>query len=77
MAGGSPDDVLAHIASIASRTRRDAELLANVLHGRSWPGGGDRSEPGALDWVRRWRPAGPTPPTPLCGCASGRCLLCN
>jgi hypothetical protein len=80
MAGGSPhdDDVLAHIASISSQTHRDADQLAETLHGRSWPGGSsDRSEPGALAWVRRWRPGGPAPLAPLCGCAKGRCLLCN
>jgi hypothetical protein len=79
MAGQSRDeDVLAHIASISTRTRQDAEQLTDTLRGSSWPGGGaDRSEPGALAWLRRWRPGGPAPVPAVCGCASGRCLVCN
>lgn len=79
MAGGSPEDeVLAHIESISSRTRGDVQQLTDVLNTRLWPGGGsDRSEPGALDWLRRWRPGGPAPLLVACGCANGRCLLCN
>jgi hypothetical protein len=78
MAGESSDDVRAHIESIASRTRRDLVQLTDRLHVRSWPGGGhDRNEPGARDWLRRWRPSGPTPLLPLCGCAQGRCVVCN
>jgi hypothetical protein len=79
MAGASPDDeILAHIESISSRTHSDGQQLADVLHSRQWPGGGgDRTEPGAVDWLRRWRPSGPSPELLLCACASGRCLLCN
>jgi hypothetical protein len=62
-----------HIEAIAARTDDELEQLAERLRGAS----SDRSEPGALDWLRRWRPAGPAPLVPLCECASGRCLLCN
>jgi hypothetical protein len=75
VAGGSPDDIRAHIEAISIRTQRD---LSITLSDRSWPGGsGDRTEPGAVSWLRRWRPTGPAPLAPLCGCAKGRCLLCN
>jgi hypothetical protein len=78
MAGGSSDELRAHIESISSRTHRDVEALTDQLSDRAWPGGGsDRAEPGALDWLRRWRASGPAPLLPLCGCAKGRCLLCN
>jgi hypothetical protein len=78
MAGDASDDVRAHIESIASRTHGELEALTDRLSGRAWPGGGsDRTEPGALDWLRRWRASGPAPLLPLCGCAKGRCLLCN
>jgi hypothetical protein len=78
MAGESPDEIRVHIAAISSHTQRDRQRLADALHGRAWPGGGnDRSEPGAFGWLRRWRPSGPSPLPPLCGCASGRCVLCN
>jgi hypothetical protein len=78
MAGGSPDEIRTHVDSIAARSQRDAQKLADALSGRSWPGSGcDRTEPGALAWLKRWGPSGPAPLTPLCGCARGRCLLCN
>jgi hypothetical protein len=77
MAGGSQDDVRAHIAKVTTRTHRDVQLLADALSDYSWPGGGDRSEPGALGWLARWRPSGPAPLGPRCGCADGRCLVCN
>jgi hypothetical protein len=78
MAGGSSDDLRAHIESISSRTARDVEALTERLSGGSWPGGqGDRTDPAALAWLRRWRASGPAPLTPLCGCAKGRCLVCN
>jgi hypothetical protein len=79
MAGASKDDdVRAHIESIASRSQLEVRRLTERLSGRSWPGGAsDRSEPGALGWLTRWNASGPVPLTPLCGCASGRCLLCN
>jgi hypothetical protein len=78
MAGESPDEIQAHIAAILSHSQRDRQHLADRLSSRAWPGGGsDRSEPGALGWLRRWRPSGPAPLLPLCGCASGRCDLCN
>ena len=37
----------------------------------------DRTEPGALGWIRHWRPAslGVTPPA--CSCPAGRCVVCN
>jgi hypothetical protein len=72
------DDVLAHIASIATRTHRDAQQLTETLRARAWPGGtDDRSEPGALAWLKRWRPGVPAPIPAVCGCARGRCLVCN
>jgi len=72
------DDVLAHIVSISTRSQRDVDQLAGILRGRAWPGGSaDHREPGALAWVKLWRPHGPAPASASCGCASGRCLLCN
>jgi hypothetical protein len=35
-----------------------AERLASTASTRCWPGGGaDRTEPVALEWLRRWGPA--------------------
>jgi hypothetical protein len=67
-----------HVEAIRARTERDRRDLAASLLGRSWPGGAsDRTERGALGWLRRWRPGAPAPLTPLCECAHGRCLVCN
>ncbi|HEX4717265.1 MAG TPA: hypothetical protein VH300_01950 [Thermoleophilaceae bacterium] len=79
MAAPSRDeDVRTHITSISRRTHADNELLADALRSCSWPGGGeDRREPGALGWLRQWRPNGPAPTPAVCGCTSGRCLVCN
>jgi hypothetical protein len=74
MAGGPPDDIRAHIEAIASRSERDLAELSERLSAR---GAHDRTEPGALAWLRRWRPRGPVPAAPACECADGRCLVCN
>jgi len=70
MAGGSNDEVRAHIESIAARTPRDVKRLTDTLTGRSWPGGAsDRTEPAARGWLRLWKASGPAPMPPLCSCA--------
>jgi len=44
----------------------------------SWPGGSrDRSEPVALEWVRRWGPRRIGALLPACSCTAGRCRVCN
>ena len=52
-----------------------ADLAALRL--RCWPGGGDRSVRIALEWLRRWGPSRAMAPAPQCGCATGRCGVCN
>jgi hypothetical protein len=47
-----------------------------------WPGGpNDRTEPAARGWLSRWHPvaaaAAVAVAVPECGCASGRCTVCN
>jgi hypothetical protein len=71
-------DVGALIASLATRSELETQRLVSVLRHRSWPGGvPDRTEPAALEWVRRWGPSRLTT-TPLdCSCRQGRCALCN
>jgi hypothetical protein len=44
----------------------------------SWPGGvEDRSEPIAVQWLRRWRPDMITGRLPACSCRRGHCAVCN
>ena len=72
------DRIEAHIAALSLRTPGEAKRLADRLAGHSWPGGGvDRCEPGALEWVRRWRPLGFVTDRVVCACSSGRCPVCN
>jgi hypothetical protein len=68
----------AHIEAIAARGDRDAERLATALLHRAWPGGSaDRSEPVALEWLRRWGPARMSGGAWPCSCPAGRCAVCN
>jgi hypothetical protein len=60
---------------------RKPELVALSLErllARSWPGGADRSVPAARAWLRAWGPVrGGARLLPSCGCAGGRCGVCN
>jgi hypothetical protein len=70
--------IVAHIESISTRSQLDTDLLISAMLRHCWPSdSGDRIEPGALDWVRRWGPRriGLIPPS--CSCAQGRCRVCN
>jgi hypothetical protein len=69
-----------HIAAIAARSERDGRRLTQALAGRCWPRGGDRTEPAAATWLRRWGPArggAGASLLPDCACASGICAVCN
>jgi hypothetical protein len=69
--------VIAHIESVARRRAGDADRLMASLLGGSSHGRGDRTEPRAREWVRRWRPARYVAAPPACACAHGACLVCN
>ncbi len=69
--------VISHIQSVARRRAADNDrMMADLVDG-SWPGGGDRTEPGAREWLRRWRPAKRAAVTRACACARGACPVCN
>lgn len=57
--------------------------LAAIDTGRDLPrllgaaAGPDRTHPVAREWVRRWQPARALTALPDCGCAVGRCAVCN
>jgi hypothetical protein len=72
------EDFADHIESIARRGDRDEQRLTTALLHRAWPGGSaDRSEPVALEWLRRWGPARMVDGALTCSCATGRCAVCN
>ena len=79
MDGPAPEpSVPAIVAAIESRTARDTDSLSARLRGHCWPGGvGDRTEPAALEWVRRWGPSRLTAEPLACSCVQGRCAVCN
>jgi hypothetical protein len=63
------------LAALIRGTGRPGSLA--LLLARCWPGGGDRSEPAGRGWVRAWGPARSAARVPACGCATGRCGVCN
>jgi hypothetical protein len=66
------------LAAIDTRDHFETTELAAALLSRTWPGGhGDRSEPVALEWVRRWGPSRLTEASYACSCEQGRCTVCN
>jgi hypothetical protein len=82
--GAMPDDfrrpfVLAHIERVTERGHEDADRLVAALIRRCWPGGlADRTEPAAIEWVRRWGAGVQRIPEPdACACREGRCRVCN
>jgi hypothetical protein len=68
------DPIPHHIRAIAARTAADDEALVTRLARDCSP---DRTEPAALPWVRRWAPVRLGAGLPVCGCAAGRCAVCN
>jgi len=71
------DPIHEHIAAVAARDEATTASLIARIRAQCWPGGADRSEPAALAWVRRWGPRAPGTALPACGCAGGRCGVCN
>jgi hypothetical protein len=70
--------IAAHLDAMSRRTVAETSQLALVMLGRCWPGGtADRSDPSALDWVRRWGPKRLIAMAPDCSCPQGHCPLCN
>jgi hypothetical protein len=73
-----PALVAAHLEAVAARTWADGDRLVEGLCARCWPGGvGDRLDPVAAEWVRRWSPNTLTAARIRCSCADGRCDACN
>ena len=69
-----PDASGAHIE--AARSGAAHHLIARA----EWPAGGtDLTRPAAREWLRRWSPRHPVSggDFPVCGCAAGRCTVCN
>jgi hypothetical protein len=66
------------LATLLDRTHGRSGQLSDDLLARCWPGGsGDRTEPVAREWLRRWAPKQLPLRPPVCSCPAGRCSACN
>lgn len=74
-----PDRTLVEslLTALAARTPAETLALGARLRESCWPGGEDRTEPAAREWVRRWGPGGLPPLRLTCACPVGRCTACN
>jgi hypothetical protein len=72
-----PDRIPSLIQSAAGRTPEETAALVQKLAGGCWPRGGDRHDPVAAQWLRRWSPASMGAEAAGCSCAAGRCSICN
>jgi hypothetical protein len=71
------DTIQVHVRA-AARPDHESLILADELLRYCWPNGPtDRSEPVARGWLRMWGPVKVITSVPACGCASGRCSICN
>lgn len=70
-----------HIATVAKRDPEEYAILADALQTVTWPDGGmDRRDGDARAWLDRYMDRSKRVPLPMprkCGCAFGRCLVCN
>ena len=66
------------LTSLAVRTPAETVVLTARLRERCWPGGDDRTDALAREWLRR-RGLGTyaAPEAVGCTCGSGRCRVCN
>jgi hypothetical protein len=72
------DDIREHIAGVSVRGDAETQTLITRIQRACWPGGaGDRTEPGARPWLKRWRPERAAGPLLACSCAHGYCAVCN
>jgi hypothetical protein len=65
------------LTALSARTQAETLILTARLRESCWPGGEDRTEPAACEWVRRWGPGGLPPLRLSCSCPGGRCAVCN
>jgi hypothetical protein len=69
--------ITALIRAAASRSAQESADLAATLARGSRQGAGDRVDPVAIEWLRRWAPSRMPFAGLECACAAGRCAHCN
>ncbi len=65
------------LTSLAARTHAETVILTARLRERCWPGGDDRTDALAREWLRLRGPKVSAPPPDGCTCGSGHCRVCN
>jgi hypothetical protein len=65
------------LTSLASRTHAETVVLTARLRERCWPGGDDRTDALAREWLKQRGLKAPSPTPDGCTCDSGRCRVCN
>lgn len=72
-----PETLVRHIRA-AARPGGESERWTERLLAAAWPGGTeDHTDAVARGWLRMWGPVRVVADVPDCGCARGRCLICN
>ena len=64
------------LTSLAARTHAETVVLTARLRETCWPGGDDRTDALAREWLRRRGLSTPAPSVDGCTCP-GRCRVCN
>lgn len=62
---------------MSRRSGIETNRLTAMLTRSCWPGSEDRTEPVALEWLRRWSPQRAGISAPFCSCRDGYCAVCN
>jgi len=65
------------LTSLAARTHAETVVLTARLRERCWPGGDDRTDALAREWLKQRGLEAPSPTPDGCTCDSGRCRVCN
>ena len=65
------------LTSLAARSHAETVVLTARLREGCWPGGDDRTDALAREWLRRRGLAITSPSVAGCTCGSGRCRVCN
>jgi hypothetical protein len=65
------------LTSLAARTHAETVVFTARLRERCWPGGDDRTDALAREWLRLRGPSSPSPAPDGCTCDSGHCRVCN
>jgi hypothetical protein len=73
----SDHKLIAGLIAAAARPSAAGTRDLATLTAHCWPGGSDRGDAIAAQWLRRWHPKRALVAPPRCVCPAGRCEACN